>query len=173
MQMSWCRRCRRVVDLKGPFVSGKVSKIGEYRIEIGKVRCGLGFYCYTQSLNQMNSIVAHAQEAVSYNNNRFAVWNLWLWFTPQEISMLYYDVGKIVPGHYKSHALRDPKEELVFTGFLKEKQMSSQPRGFWLLFLSEFFQIILQKASLYWLVRPKKIYFNSIFYQSHAILWEK
>ena len=31
------------------FVSG-VSKIGEYRIEICRVRCGLGFYCYTHSL---------------------------------------------------------------------------------------------------------------------------
>ena len=30
-----------------PFVSGKVSKIGEYRIEIGKVRCGHGFYIVT------------------------------------------------------------------------------------------------------------------------------
>ena len=28
-------------------VSGDFSRIGEYRIEIGRVRCGLGFYCYS------------------------------------------------------------------------------------------------------------------------------
>ena len=31
-------------------VSGETSKIREYRVEIGKVRCGRGFYCYTHSL---------------------------------------------------------------------------------------------------------------------------
>ena len=47
-------------------VSEEVSKIGEYRIEIGKVRCGLGFHCYTHthslshSLTEKDSIVAYA-----------------------------------------------------------------------------------------------------------------
>ena len=47
---------------------------------------------------------------------------------------------------YKSHALRDK-----VIGFWKKK-VSSQRRGFQILFLSEFFQIIRQKASFYWLV---------------------
>jgi len=34
-------------------VSGETSKIREYRVEIGKVRCGLGFYCYTHSLTRL------------------------------------------------------------------------------------------------------------------------
>ena len=38
-------------QLGGCSVSGKVSKIGDYRIEIGKVRCSLLFYCYTYSLS--------------------------------------------------------------------------------------------------------------------------
>ena len=33
------------------YVSG-VSKLGEYRIEIGRVRCGLGFYRCTHSLRR-------------------------------------------------------------------------------------------------------------------------
>ena len=33
-------------------VSGEFSKIGEHRIEIGRVRSGLGFYCYTHSLRR-------------------------------------------------------------------------------------------------------------------------
>ena len=32
-------------------VSG-VSKLAEYQIEIGRVRCGLGFYRYTHSLRR-------------------------------------------------------------------------------------------------------------------------
>ena len=42
----------------------KGGKIGEYRVKIGRVRCGLGFYCYTHSLThsltQKDSIVAYA-----------------------------------------------------------------------------------------------------------------
>ena len=37
-------------QLGGCSVSGKVSKIGDYRNEIGKVRCSLVFYCYTYLL---------------------------------------------------------------------------------------------------------------------------
>ena len=45
-------------------VSGKISKIRECRIEIGKVPCGLGFYCYTHSITRAS--VANAKRPVSY-----------------------------------------------------------------------------------------------------------
>ena len=45
-------------------VSGQLYEIGEYRIEIGKVRCGHGLQCYTYSLThslfQKDSIVVYA-----------------------------------------------------------------------------------------------------------------
>ena len=31
------------------FRNKKAANIGEYRIEIGRIRCGLGFYCYPYS----------------------------------------------------------------------------------------------------------------------------
>ena len=37
-------------------VSEEVSKIGECRIEIGRVRCGLGFHCYTHSEGQHSNL---------------------------------------------------------------------------------------------------------------------
>ena len=77
--------------------------------------------------------------------------------------MLYYNVRKLRPGHYKSHSFRDPN--LQVSG----KKMSSQLRGFQILFVSEFSQIIRQRDSPYWFV-SKKTYFNSILYQDRAIL---
>ena len=41
-------------------VSGEVSKIGKHRIKIGRVRWGLGLYCYTHSVTQKESIVPYA-----------------------------------------------------------------------------------------------------------------
>ena len=41
------------------FRNKKRSKIGEYRIEIGRVRCGLGIYCFIHSPTQQDSIVAY------------------------------------------------------------------------------------------------------------------
>ena len=41
-------------------VSGEVSKIEEYQIKIGRVRCGIGFCCYTYShTHSEDSIVAY------------------------------------------------------------------------------------------------------------------
>jgi len=38
----------------------EVSKIGADRIEIGRLRCGLGFYCYTHALTQKDNLAAYA-----------------------------------------------------------------------------------------------------------------
>ena len=48
----WAQRCNKATFLSilKKIPSKVISKMGEYRIEIGKVRCGLGFYCYTRSL---------------------------------------------------------------------------------------------------------------------------
>ena len=55
-------------------VSGNVSRIREYRIEIDRVRCGLGFYfMLMHSLTQKVSIVAYAYKAVSYKNCMLAL----------------------------------------------------------------------------------------------------
>ena len=78
-------------------------------------------------------------------------------FTLQEISMLIYNVRKLKPVHYKSPAFRDPNVELVFTGFLKEKCHCNYV-AFKFCFFPNFFQIIQQKASLYWLVSLKDLF---------------
>ena len=38
------------------FRNKKRAKIGEYRIEIGRVRCGFGIYCFIHSPTQQDSI---------------------------------------------------------------------------------------------------------------------
>ena len=51
--------------MKKTLVSGDVSSIGEYRIEISRVCFGLGFHVtLTHSLTQKESKVAYACEAV-------------------------------------------------------------------------------------------------------------
>ena len=42
------------------FQTKKGVKIGKYQVKIDRVHCGPGFYCYTHSLTQTDSIVAYA-----------------------------------------------------------------------------------------------------------------
>ena len=82
----------------------------------------------------------------------------------QEISMLYYNVRKFRPGHYKSHALISPNSHVS-----EKKNSHRNEVAFEFCFFSNFFRLFDRKLHFIGL-SAKKTYFNGIFQKGHAIL---
>ena len=78
--------------------------------------------------------------------------------------MLYYNVRKLRPGHYKSHSFRDPNSQVS-----GKKKCHRNYVAFKFCLFPNFLRLFDRKLRFIGL-SAKTTYFNSILYQGRAIL---